>query len=122
MYFSRTLLCVLELREGNTFPKDVCTGTGLFLTVTPFLMLDSVKSSNLVLKGAINAILEMLEMIEAVRPVESVHEFLSLPAYTLVSFRVPCCVCVCVCVCVWLVGQLFFVVEYLATQTGGATV
>ena len=29
---------------------------------------------------------------------------------------------VCVCVYGWLVGQLFFVVEYLATQTGGATV
>ena len=27
-----------------------------------------------------------------------------------------------VCVYGWLVGQLFFVVEYLATQTGGATV
>ena len=62
--------------ESNTFPEDVCTDTGLFLTVTFFLMLDSVKSSNLVLKGAIKALLEMLEMIEAVQPVESVHEFL----------------------------------------------
>ena len=29
---------------------------------------------------------------------------------------------VCVWLVVWLFGQLFFVVEYLATQTGGATV
>ena len=76
VYVSPTLLCVLELIEGTTFPKDVRTDTGLFLTVTFFLMLDSVKSSNLVLKGAIKALLEMLEMIEAARPVESVREFL----------------------------------------------
>ena len=44
--------------------------------------------------------------------------FLSSTAFTLLSFSVPCCVCVYG----WLVGQLFFVVEYLATQTGGATV
>ena len=30
--------------------------------------------------------------------------------------------CVCVWLVGWLVGQLFFVVEYLATQTGGITV
>ena len=39
-------------------------------------MLDSVKSSNLILKGAIKALLEMLEIIEATRPVEEVHKFL----------------------------------------------
>ena len=37
VYFSRTLLCVLELRESNTFPKNVCNDTGLFLTVTSCL-------------------------------------------------------------------------------------
>jgi len=44
--------------------------------------------------------------------------FLSSTAFTLLSFSVPRCVCMVVC----LFGQLFFVVEYLATQTGGATV
>ena len=44
--------------------------------------------------------------------------FLSSTAFTLLSFSVPRCVCMVVS----LFGQLFFVVEYLATQTGGATV
>ena len=45
--------------------------------------------------------------------------FLNSTAFTLLSFNVPCCLSVCVCVCVC---SVVFVVEYLATQTGGATV
>ena len=51
-------------------------------------------------------------------PTEFCVGFLSSTAFTLLSFSVPRCVWLFVC----MVGQLFFVVEYLATQTGGATV